>query len=111
MVVIGGAIAITVLGGVVTLTTGLVILAAGIGWSTARALGIGAGATLAPTPRTVIAVVMALGCVSLGQLGLWIYAGVQGGVLPLVDYLDQAFGFVVPAQIAIAPLTAWISAR
>ena len=106
-----GALSITVLGGIVTLTVGLVVLAALIGWGSAQALRIGAGSALGRSRRTWAAVGVALAAVALGQLGLWIYAGIEGGVLPLFDYLDQAFGLVVPVQLIVAPLTAWLSAR
>ncbi len=106
-----GALAITVLGGVVTLTVGLVILAAAIGWGSAQALRIGAGSTLDRPRRIRWAVAVALVGVALGQVGLWVYAGTEGGVLPLLDYLDQAFGLVVPVQLVVAPVSAWFGAR
>jgi hypothetical protein len=112
-VVVGilGAIGITILGGIVTVTSGLVILAAVTGWAVAWALRVGAGPTIAPARRTLAAVLVAFGAVAAGQVGLWSYALSEGGVLPLANYLAEAFGPVVVLQLMVAPLTAWISAR
>ena len=52
-----------------------------------------------------------LDAVILGQLGLWLYARIEGGVLSLPDYLGQTFGFLVPLQFAAAMLVAWWTAR
>ena len=46
-----------------------------------------------------------------GQVGLWLYAGSEGGVLSLVDYLGETFGPLVPLQVVIAPAAAWMAAR
>ena len=48
---------------------------------------------------------------SLGQVGLWVFARSEGGVLPLLDYLGEAFGLVVPVQLVVAsPVSAWVGA-
>ena len=78
-----GALAITVLGGIVTLTGGLLALAAIIGWATAWALRIGGGAFIVGRRRAWLAVALALGSIVLGQVGLWLYGLTEGGVLPL----------------------------
>ena len=57
------------------------------------------------------AIAIAVGAVLLGQLGLWQYARVEGGVLPLLDYLMQVFGLLVPLQFAVATVVAWVAAR
>jgi hypothetical protein len=113
IVVVLGALAITVLGGIVTLTGGLLALAAIIGWATAWALRTGGGATIAASRRTwlAIALALALGSIVLGQIGLWLYGLTEGGVLPLVDYLGEVFGPLVPAQAFIAAVVAWVAAR
>ena len=49
--------------------------------------------------------------VGLGQVGLWLLARGEGGVLPLVDYLGETFGILVPLQLAIAGLVAWWRSR
>ena len=93
------------------LTAGLVGVAIATGWAVAVGLRFGAGQHLAGGRRAWIAVAIALVAVALGQLGLWLYARTEGGVLPLPDYLDEVFGILVPIQAIFAALTAWVSAR
>jgi hypothetical protein len=45
--------------------------------------------------------------VALGQLGLWLVARQEGGTLDLIAYLGEVFGWLVPAQLAIAGALAW----
>jgi len=59
----------------------------------------------------MVAVALAVGSVVLGQLGLWLYARVEGGVLPLGGYLAETFGVLVPFQVAVAAIVAWRAAR
>jgi hypothetical protein len=99
------------MGGVLTLTGGLVVTAAVIGIATGWAVRMGAGTSLTPRRRSEIAVVVSLIAVLAGQVGLWLYAQSEGGVLPLLDYLGQVFGPLVPLQVAIAPIAAWMAAR
>jgi hypothetical protein len=49
--------------------------------------------------------------VALGQVGLWLLGREEGGVLPLLDYLAEVFGFLVPLQLGIAGLVAWWQTR
>jgi hypothetical protein len=49
--------------------------------------------------------------VGLGQIGLWLYARTEGGVLSLPDYLAQVFGGLVPLAFLVAIATAWWRAR
>jgi hypothetical protein len=108
---IGGAAAILVLGGVLTLTAGLVVVAAVTGWAVAQGLRVGARQELVGGRRAATAVAIALGAVALGQLLLWLYARTEGGVLPIGDYLAETFGVLVPVQAVAAGLAAWITAR
>jgi len=108
---IAGAAATVVLGGIVTLTGGLVGVAIATGWAVAAGLRFGAGIHLAGSRRAWIAVGIAVAGVALGQLGLWLYARTEGGVLPLPEYLLEVFGILVPAQVAAAALAAWVTAR
>ncbi len=108
---IAGAAATVVLGGIVTLTAGLVGVAIATGWAVAAGLRFGAGDHLAGGRRAWIAVAIAVGAVALGQLGLWLYARTEGGVLPLPDYLLEVFGILVPAQALAAAVAAWVTAR
>jgi hypothetical protein len=110
-VAILGAVAIVLLGGVLTLTAGLVIVAGVTGWGIAAGLRFGAGRQIRPRRRVVAAVVLAIGAVALGQLGLWQYARIEGGVLPPLEYLAEVFGVLVPGQFAAAAVVAWLAAR
>ncbi len=49
--------------------------------------------------------------VTIGQVGLWLYARTEGGVLPLIDYLGLTFGALVPLQLLLAAGVAWWRAR
>jgi hypothetical protein len=106
-----GAVAITLAGGLVTITAGLLVVAAVVGWAVAVAVAYGAGASLRGRTRTWISVLTALISVGLGQVGLWLLARGEGGVLPLVDYLGETFGILVPLQLAVAGLVAWLRSR
>jgi hypothetical protein len=104
---LGGALLTVLLGGVVALSAGLLVVAAAAGNVVGWVTRIGAGTSLEPRRRVVIAVILALAGVALGQLGLWWYAGTEGGVLPLVEYLATTFGILVPVQAALAAGFAW----
>jgi hypothetical protein len=110
-VALAGSAAIVGFGGVLALTAGLLIIAGIIGWGIAAALRVGAGASLPPRRRTAIAAALAGIGVVIGQVGIWLYASTEGGVLSLPDYLAQTFGVLVPAQLVIAIAVAWWSAR
>jgi hypothetical protein len=106
-----GAVAIVILGGVLTVTAGLVIVAAAIGWGVGAGLRFGAGPQLPPRRRVVIAVVLAIVSVALGQAGLWQYGRTEGGVLAPLDYLAEVYGPLVPLQLVAAAIAAWVGAR
>ena len=110
-VAIAGAAAIVVFGGVLTLTEILVIVAGFTGGGVGIALRWGAGDHLARRRRVVIALVVALGAVALGQLGLWQYGRSEGGVLGPLDYLGQVYGPLVVIEFAAAGVVAWLAAR
>lgn len=98
-------------GGVLAVSAGLLIVAALTGRAVGLGVVIGAGSSLADTRRVALASALAIGAVALGQVGLWLYAQTEGGVLSLVDYLGQTFGILVPVQVALAGAVAWWSAR
>jgi hypothetical protein len=56
-------------------------------------------------------VAFAVLAVALGQAGLWAYGRAEGGVLGPLDYLAETFGLLVPVEVAVAWIVAWISAR
>ena len=105
------AIAITVAGGVLLISAGLVVLAAAGGWAVATALKLGAGDSIPRSRRTWLAAGLALAAVVLGQVGLWLFARTEGGVLPIAEYLGQTFGPLVPLQAVAAAAVGFWSAR
>jgi hypothetical protein len=90
-----GAGAIVLLVGVLATTTGLLIVAG--------AIGLGVGSQLGARP----AVALALAAVAAGDIGTWLYARAEGGVLGPVDYLLQVLGPAPLGQAAVATLAAW----
>ena len=108
---IGGAVAIVLLGGVLALSTSLVLVAPFIGWTIAWAVKAGADGTVTRSRLALLALLLATGAVVLGQLGLWLYARTEGGVLPLVDYLGEVYGVLVPLQFLFAVPIAWATTR
>jgi hypothetical protein len=110
-VAVVGAVAIVYLGGVLTLTEVLLIVAGFTGLGVGLALRWGAGEQLAARRRPVVALALALGAVALGQLGLWQYGRSEGGVLGPLDYLAQVYGPLVLVEFAAAGVIAWLAAR
>lgn len=106
-----GAAAITVLGGILTVTAGLLVVAAATGWVVATGLRLGAGDRLSRGGRGRLAPTMALAAIALGQAGLWLYARSEGGVLAPLDFLWEVYGVLVVLELLVAALTAWIAAR
>lgn len=106
-----GAVAIVVIGGVLSVTTGLVVVAGATGLFVAYALQIGAAEHLTSRRRIAIAIVLTVVAIALGQLGIWQYARSEGGVLPLIDYLGEVFGLLVPVQFAAGVVAAWLVGR
>jgi hypothetical protein len=108
---IGGAALIVVLGGAMAVSAGLLVAAAAIGYAVGLATVAGAAGTLSGSGRPGIAAALAgLGTV-LGQVGLWLFARTEGGVLPLIDYLGQTFGPIVPLELLLSVGVAWWRAR
>jgi len=108
---IGGAFAIVLLGGVLALSTSLVLVAPFIGWAIAWAVKTGADGTVTRSRLALLALLLATGAVVLGQLLLWLYARTEGGVLPLLDYLGEVYGVLVPLQFLFAVPIAWATTR
>jgi hypothetical protein len=88
-VVLGGAILYTILGGILTITAGLVVLAVFIGWLI--------GKLVSPPP---IAALVGLAAIVVGLLGIWLFGRIEGGVLDPIAYLDEVQGWpLVIAQL------------
>lgn len=111
MAALVSAALIVLFGGVLAVSAGLLIVAALTGRAVGLGVVIGAGSSLADTRRVALAIALATGAVVLGQVGLWLYAQTEGGVLSLIDYLGETFGILVPLQVALAAAVAWWSAR
>ncbi|HEV8282606.1 MAG TPA: hypothetical protein VGQ02_12145 [Candidatus Limnocylindrales bacterium] len=106
-----GAAAITVAGGLLAITAGLLVIAGVVGWAVALAVVNAGGASPGGARRVGTAITLALTGVALGQLGLWLLARQEGGVLSPLDYLAEVFGILVPLELAIAGLVAWWRSR
>jgi hypothetical protein len=113
---VGGALAIVVFGGVLAISAGLLVVAVAAGYAVGVAVPAGAGSpgrpnTTSRATRRGIAVGLAGMAIVLGQVGLWLFARSEGGVLSLPDYLAQTFGALVPLEIALAVGAAWWTTR
>ena len=93
---LGGAIAMTLLGGPLSIMAGLV--------GAAGAIGYVVGAVMRPLRGA--AVLVALGSVALGLVGIWLFAGIEGGVLGIVEYLADVQGLLVPVELVVAGVLA-----
>jgi hypothetical protein len=94
---VAGVIVLTVLGGPLSVTAGLVAAAGAIGWITGMVLG----------PMRPLAVAIALASVAVGLVGIWLYAGLEGGALGLIDYLAEVQGILVPIELGLAGILAF----
>jgi hypothetical protein len=106
---LGGAALLVVLGGLLSMTAGLLVIAGATGWLVGRALAT--PGDMAPATRRTVAIVLALGSVALGQVGLWLYARSLGGALEPIEYLSETWGPLVPLQLLAAAVAAWWAAR
>jgi hypothetical protein len=101
LVALAGAAIITFLGGPLSVTIGLVGVAAVIGWVIGSIV----------RPSLVLAEGLAIGSIALGLVGIWLFAGLEGGVLGLPDYLGQVQGPLVVIELAVAALVAAATVR
>lgn len=107
-----GWVATTVLlGGVLALSAGLLVLAVAFGRLIGLAVGWGGGARAADATRRGVVLGLVVVGFLLGQLGIWAFARLEGGVLQPLDYLAQTFGPVAPLQLLLAATVAWWTAR
>ena len=98
---LAGAAIITFFGGPLSVTIGIVGVAAVIGWVIGSIV----------RPSLVLAVGLATGSMALGLVGIWLFAGLEGGVLSLPDYLGQVQGPLVVLELAVAGLVAAATVR
>ena len=111
LVAIVGAGALTLIGGALAVSAGLLVVAATIGYAVALVTVTGAGQTVSRSRRAGIAAILAGLGVLVGQVGLWLFARAEGGVLAPIDYLGQTFGPLVPLELLLAVAVAWWRAR
>jgi hypothetical protein len=81
-VVLGGAVAYTLLGGVLSVTAGLIIIALFVGWLI--------GKLVSPPPRAAL---VGLCAIVVGLLGIWLFGRLEGGVMDPIAYLDEVQGW------------------
>jgi hypothetical protein len=108
---LGGAAGFVVLGGLLLVTAGLLAWAVATGWAVAVGVREGDRGSLEASRRIALSMGLAAVAVALGQIGLWLYARTEGGVLSMPDYLGQVFGGLVPLALLVAITTAWWRAR
>jgi hypothetical protein len=96
-----GAAVITILGGPLSVTVGLVGVAAVIGWAIGSIV----------RPSLGLAVGLAIASIALGLIGVWLVSRFEGGVLSLPDYLGQVQGPLVAIEIAVAAIVAAATVR
>ena len=82
----------------------------------ARLVGLfvrqGAGDQLSSAARSLCAIVLVLGGVAVANVLVWAWAGHEGGVLSLPDFLNETYGLALVAlQFILGTLSAWWSAR
>jgi hypothetical protein len=99
------------LAGPFAFSPGLVVAGIFTGRMIGRSARVGAGRSVPADTTVVIALLATLAWFAIAQVGTWLYARSEGGVLPILDYLLQAFGPVVPLVAIGAVLAAWWSAR
>ena len=106
-----GAALVVVFGGALAVSAGLLVVATAVGYTVGLATVIGAADTLSAGVRPWIAGILAGLGIVLGQVGLWLFARAEGGVLAPIDYLGQTFGPLVPVEVLLAAVVAWWRAR
>ena len=116
--VVSGAIAAAaalivflVFAGPLSFSTGLVVIAVFAGRLVGLVVRTAAGPTVSSDARIVMALLLTIAWFAAAQVGVWLYARAEGGALPLLDFLGQVFGPLVPLQLMVAVLVAWWSAR
>jgi hypothetical protein len=97
--------------GPLAISEGLVVVAIFAGSLIGRSTRAGAGTALNSGRRIRTALAITAAWFVLAQVGTWQFALSEGGVLPILDYLLQTFGLIVPLVAIAAFVAAWWSAR
>jgi len=90
-VVLGGAIGFVLLGGLMAVTSGLLVLAAVQGWLLGR--------LVSPPWRAGL---VGLAAVTIGLLGIWLFGRIEGGVLDPLTYLAEVHGWALIGFVLLA---------
>jgi hypothetical protein len=109
----GGFVALVLAGAaaLASFTAGLIVIAYFMGRIVGSLVKLGGGTAVSSTTRQSIAMLLSIFWIALAQVLIWIVASAEGGVLPVLDYLYQTFGPLVPLEFLIATFAAWWSAR
>jgi hypothetical protein len=99
------------LAGPLAFSSGLVIAAIFAGRIIGLSARAGAGRAISYDRKVLVALIATLVWFVAAQVATWLYARGEGGVLPIVDYLLQTFGPIVPLVAIASILAAWWSAR
>ena len=97
--------------GPLAFSAGLVVVAIFAGRIIGLSARAGGGGAIPSDQSVTLALAITVGWFVLAQVGTWLFAQSEGGVLPIVDYLGQTFGPVVPLGLIASVLAAWWSAR
>jgi hypothetical protein len=92
---------IALLGGPLSLTVGLLAVAAVGGWLIGSLL----------RPRVGAAIALAVGAVVVGLAGVWLFSRLEGGVLDPVTYIAEVHGPLVIVELAVAAIAAGLATR
>ncbi len=105
-----GATAMVLLAGVLGLTAGLLAAVALTGIAIGRTMR-GAGPALTPSIQVIVALIFVLDAVAIGNIGTWLYALAEGGVLGPIEYLSETFGLLVIAEFVVGGTAVVLTSR
>jgi hypothetical protein len=93
-------------------TAGLLVVAMFTGRFVGLFVRAGAAGSLSSATRTVVALVIFLVGMTLALVVTWLVAGLQGGVLPFGDFLDETYGTpLIALEYMLGTLMTWWSAK
>ena len=115
MGIVGAAIGTTiffVLAVWFSFSAGLLIVAIFTGRFIGLFVRAGAAGSLSSPARAAVSMLIFLVALTVAIAATWLAAGLEGGVLPIGAYLDQAYGIpLISLEFMLGTLMAWWSAR
>jgi len=100
-VAVAGALGYTILGGILSITAGLIVVAGFVGWLLGKVVA-------GPPKAAGIAIVT----IAVGLLGIWLFGRIEGGALDPLSYLDEVQGWpLVLLQLVVGGGLAAASSR